>query len=118
VSGKAWGVTATFSDGWSRHFPGTSGLADAIAYADRHDVQVCTFSTPDTIARDLQGTRARPPSEVGAKYLRHELPAYDSPEERMLRGARRLDLYARPAPPMRWWPLRFLHRRTDTGRDS
>jgi len=101
------GLIATFSNGQSRHFPGKSALADAIAWADDRDTQVCVFSTPDTILRDLAGTRAREDAPVGAKYLRRELPLYDAPEERMLRGARRLDLYSWPKIPRRWWPLRW-----------
>lgn len=109
------GVICTFSDHRSRYFPGKSGLGDAIAYADAHDLKVYVFSTPDTILRDLQGTRAREPSAVGAKHLRYgELLPYDSPEERMLRGRRRLDLFQRPAPRPRWWPLRIFRREGDT----
>jgi len=112
MSVKDWGVIATFSNGETRHFPGKSGLADAIAFADRNETKVCTFSTPETILRDLQHDRAREPAAVGTKYLRHgDLLPYDSPEERMLRAARRLDLFERPMPRRRWWPLRRAKRR-------
>lgn len=106
------GVTVGFSNDFVWPF---ASEAEAIAYADAHGLQICVKSTPATIAGDLRG-RTRPPLRAtggGMKYARDPLP-YDSPEERWLRGARRLDLFQRPEPRPRWWPLRMFRRREVT----
>lgn len=54
------GCIATFDhagERWSRHFA-TAGYVQAIAdYADAHGAKIVCLSTPETIHRDLQGTR-------------------------------------------------------------
>jgi hypothetical protein len=55
------GCIATFDrDGerWVRHFSQRGYVQAAADYADAHEAKIVTLSTPETIWRDLQGTRA------------------------------------------------------------
>lgn len=117
MSTSTQGVIVMLSDGRARHFPGTEGLRDARDYARAHGLQVCVLSTPETILRDLRGSRAREQAKVaGTKYPKHgDLLPYDPPEDKMLRGVGALDLFQRPEVAVRWWPLRLrqFRRRPD-----
>lgn len=78
------GCIVTFSNDEARWFTGAEALADAVAYADRRGLRIRTISTPETIYRDLQGSRAAQGGKRGgAVYF---------PEENMLGHARRSDL--------------------------
>ena len=110
MSTKPHGLIVQFANGWQMHFGGLSALVDAIEYADEHATKVCVISNPETIARDLEGSRAREQSTVGSKYVKSDV-AFDAPEDRMLRGLGRLDLLERRVPEPRCWPIRMAIRR-------
>jgi len=118
MSGQQYdGKIVVFSNGETLHFAGKSALDDALAYADEHETKVCVISTPETILRDLEGSRARALAEIGAKYPKTDA-AYDAPEDRMLRGKGRLDLLERAEPAPRCWPIRLAFRRRQQSGDE
>ena len=110
MSTKPHGLIVQFANGWQLHFGGLSALVDAISYADEHATKVCVISNPNTIARDLEGSRAREQSAVGSKYRKSDI-VFDAPEDRVLRSMGRLDLFERAEPPPRCWPVRMAIRR-------
>lgn len=85
------GVTVTFSDGTARHFTGSArdALTDAAAHADSRDLRVRTISTPQTIYRDLHGTREQLDTD---KDKKHRSTGTNTPEARMLGMIGRKDL--------------------------
>ena len=111
----AWGLNVSFTEGVARHFPGRSALRHAIEFADEHELRIRCISTPESILRDLQGSRAREQGET--KYLKHDL-AFESPELRMLIPFGRTDLLDPPEPLPVWHPLRLSIRRTRTDHDE
>ncbi len=93
---ESYGCIVDFSDGTARWFPGIDCLKDATAYADRHELKVRTVSTPTTIFRDLQGTRAKEGSDTleDGQQRRPRLTGgvVVFPEQNMLGRLKRQDL--------------------------
>jgi len=93
------GVIATLVRGAeveSRHFPGPAASESLAAYCDKHGWRVRTISTPQSIYRDLQGTRehlanvtgrAEAGFDAGRRRSRHT-----SVEAMSLGGIKRTDL--------------------------
>lgn len=75
-------------------------MQQAIEWADGHQAKVISISTPETILRDLQGTRALlEPKPTGREGLygtiqRHMSDVVNFPERSMLKG--RADLFELP----------------------
>ena len=87
------GCIVTFSNGTVRHFTGAglAALRSAAEYADTHGLLVQTVSTPQTIYRDLHGTR----EQIGTdKDKTHRSTNMNLPEARMLGAIGRKDLLA------------------------
>jgi hypothetical protein len=81
----------------SRRFGITKGknhMQEVIEWADEHEALVISISTPETILRDLQGTRA--PLDPQS-HKKHAADMVQFPERAMLR--KRLDLFDAPG---RW----------------
>lgn len=75
------GCIATYSDGDVRHFTGKGYVRAAADHADEHGTLIVSLSTPETIYRDLQGTRAH----IEPRYDTHQPPdAIAIPEAAML----------------------------------
>jgi len=103
-------MIVTFSNDDVVHFASSSPMRDAVRYCDEHRTRIRCTSTPNSILRDLQGSRERKIAEVGSKYPQSD-PVIDSPERRALSTLGRLDLLDQPEPRPRWWPLRIARRR-------
>ena len=80
------GLVADFSDGSARWFPGPDCLRDCASWADDHGLRITVISTPATIYRDLQGSRADAAERNGSQVVY-------VPELRMLAAIGRTDLY-------------------------
>lgn len=92
---ERYGCIVDFSDGRARWFPGTSGLREATEYADANGLRIKTVSTPSTIFRDLQGTRAKDAhGERGRQGSRLVAGVVVFPEQHMLGLLGRQDLLA------------------------
>ena len=107
------GCIATFDrDGWrwSRQFGAEAGYVQAVAdYADEQGAKVVSLSTPETIWRDLQGTRAEL-TPIVQRVTRVESQPEDivrTPEVSMLGRIGRLDLLLDYRPN---WDRRALRR--------
>jgi len=108
---KLHSLIVDFANGEALHFEGKSALDDALAYADEHATKLCVISTPESILRDLQGSRARERAEIeGARYRKTD-HAYESPEHHALRAKGRLDLLELHEPAPRYWPIRLAIKR-------
>ena len=91
------GCIATFDrDGerWSRQFATRGFIQAAAEYADSEGAKVVTISTPETIWRDLQGTRASLTMRLGPQTgIEKPLDArIDIPERTLLGKIGRRDL--------------------------
>ena len=86
-------VTFRMPDGSTqvRHFSDQGYVQQAISWADEHGAKIVCISSPETILRDLQGTREHLEPHSGKK---HPPDSIFMPEKAMLRG--RMDLYERP----------------------
>jgi hypothetical protein len=79
---------------------GESAAQQAIEWADRHQAKIMTISSPETIARDLMGTRApleakRAKDGPAGGMQKHPADVVQFPELTMLRGRR--DLFEAPS---------------------
>jgi hypothetical protein len=86
------GIIATLSDGYVLHAIGSrrEALRTIAAECDRRDVSVRTLSTPQSIFRDLQGSREELDRDGGASHSRW-------PEASLLGYIGRTDLGPRAA---------------------
>lgn len=67
--------------------PKETATQQAVEYADAHDAKIVCISSPETILRDLQGTRAELEVRAGKKFRQEGIQL---PEVTMLR--KRIDL--------------------------
>lgn len=80
----------------AKHFvgEGMSALADIIDFCDRHSLKVRCLSTPDSIYRDLQGSRAQRGTSRKVDLSLPEAPeVVRYPEQAMLGKWGRADLF-------------------------
>lgn len=90
--GKA-GVIASLTRGdeeRSVHFPGAGAISRIADYCDKHDWKIRCLSTPQTVYRDLQGTRESVEDTIAGD--RRTGLAGQSVELRMLGRIGRIDL--------------------------
>lgn len=92
---RFFGCIATLEcDGhrYARHF---SSLEEVIAHCDMHGSRIICLSNPDTILRDLGGTRAdinyAPNARAGSGQPADRV---QFPEEKQLGSRKRMDLWA------------------------
>jgi hypothetical protein len=89
----ATGCIVTYTDGTVRHFTGSGHASTRAAaeYADLHDLHVRTISTPQTVYRDLHGSREQ---MVTDSDKTHRSVNLNLPEVNMFGAIGRKDLLA------------------------
>ena len=88
---KRLGVIVQFENGISKQFTGGDTTRQAAAFADQYETKISVISSPDTIYRDMQGTR-RPIVQT----KRQIQDTMFLPELRTLSSIGRKDLFTSP----------------------